>query len=250
MRCQIGTAIGYLVRAGAALGLLLVGAPDYSRVDAQAPAAEARIDTPAAGAQVDGVVEVRGRATVPEGGRFAYYRLLIGIGRTPSIMRPLGPPYDQPVENGVLATWDTDRFPSDDYLLTLQVYDGDDEYESASALVTVKPKPTPPPLPLSIPNPIGVPPAIGPPLPAAAPVPSEGQPVLDVPIPPLDESDPPALAPVATIAVSGQLIPIQPIPLDPNNPGPFPVDTPTTWSPGQLPGDPAPVYVTPIDFNP
>jgi len=252
MRCQIGTAIGYAVRAGAALGLLLVAAPDYSRVDAQAPAAEARIDTPAAGAQVDGVVEVRGRATVPEGGRFAYYRLLIGIGRSPSIMRPLGPPYDQPVENGVLATWDTDRFPSDEYLLTLQVYTTEDEYESASALVTVKPKPTPTPMTLSIPNPIGVPPAIGAPVPVSAAVPDEAAPALGIPIAPVDGVPlaAPSLVPLPTIVPAGAVVPIQPIPLDSHNPGPFPVDTPTTWSAGQLPGDQAPVYITPVNLTP
>jgi hypothetical protein len=38
--------------------------------------------------------------------------------------------------------------------------------------------------------------------------------------------------------------------VDPNNPGPFPGCTPTTWSSGQLPGDPAPIYITPIELNP
>ena len=70
-------------------------------------------------------------------------------------MRPLGPPYDRPVESGLLATWDTDRFPSDEYQLTLQVYTTDDEYESASALVTVKAKPTPTPMILAVPNVVG-----------------------------------------------------------------------------------------------
>jgi len=232
--------------------LLRLGAPEPSGVAAQAPAAGARIEVPADGAQVDGVVEIRGRATVPVGGQFSFYRLLIGIGRTPSIMRPLGPPYDRPVENGLLATWDTDRFPSDDYLLTLQVYESEDEYASASVLVTVKPKPTPTPLPLSIPNPIGIPPAVEAPLPAAALVPNQAAPALVVPIAPVDGAPPvePSLVPIPTIAPANAVFPIQPIPLDPDDPGPFPVDTPTTWSPGQLPGDPAPVYVTPIDFNP
>ena len=246
MRWPVGTATSQILRGGAALGVLLLGVPEPSGMAAQAPAVEARIDAPADGAQVDGVVEIRGRATVSAGRQFAFYRVLIGIGRTPSIMRPLGPPYDQPVENGVLATWDTDRFPSDDYLLTLQVYDGDDEYASASALVTVKPKPTPTPLPLSLPNPVGVPPAIGAPVPAAAPVPNEPAPALAVPIAPVDGAPPvePSLMPIPTIGTAGEAIPIQPIPFDPDDPGPLPVDTPTTFSPSQLPGDPAPVYVT------
>jgi hypothetical protein len=157
MRYQASTAINQILGAIAiaAAIVLVAAAPDGARADAQSPAAEARIDAPTSGAQVDGVVEVRGRALVPEGRHFAYYRLLIGIGRSPSIMRPLGPAYDQPVENGLLATWDTDRFPSGEYQLTLQVYATDDEYESASALVAVKAKPTPTPMILSAPNVVG-----------------------------------------------------------------------------------------------
>ena len=158
MRIRVNILSGRALRVGAAgLGLLLIGATGNAGVNAQVPTAGARIDAPIAGAQVDGVVEVRGRAIVPESRRFAYYRLLIGIGRSPSIMRPLGPPYDQPVENGLLGTWDTDRFPSDEYQLTLQVYTTDDEYQSASALVIVKPKPTPTPMTLSVPSVIGAP---------------------------------------------------------------------------------------------
>ena len=65
-------------------------------------------------------------------------------------MRPLGAPYDL-VENGVLATWDTDQFPSGDYLLTLHVYGDDDAYVVASRVVTVKYKPTPTPLAILLP---------------------------------------------------------------------------------------------------
>jgi hypothetical protein len=157
MRHQGGTAINHMLGAIAIAGaiVLLADAPGSASAEPQTPAAEARIDAPTAGAQVDGVVEIRGRAIVPEGRRFAFYRLLIGIGRSPAIMRPLGPPYDRPVESGLLATWDTDRFPSDEYQLTLQVYTTDDEYESASALVTVKAKPTPTPMILAVPNVVG-----------------------------------------------------------------------------------------------
>jgi hypothetical protein len=251
-RRRPGAAIGLTLRAGAAvLCLLLVGVLNQPRVDAGASAADASIDAPADEAQVDGVVELRGRATVSDGRRFAFYRLLIGIGRSPASMRPLGPPYDRPVENGLLATWNTDRFPPGEYLITLQVYADDEEYASASVLLAVKDKPTPTPMPLALPSPIDDPSPVAAPGPRPAPpVPAEGQPVLDVPIPPLDESDPPAPAPVPTIAVPGEVVPIQPIPFDPNDPGPFPIDTPTTWSPGQLPFDPAPVYATPVDLSP
>jgi hypothetical protein len=157
MQCQPGTAVRLMPRGVAVLGLPLILAPASSKAGAETPAAVARIDALTAGAQVDGVIEIRGRAIIPGSRRFAYYRLLIGIGTSPSIMRPLGPPYDRPVENGPLATWDTDRFPSDEYLLTLQVYTNDDEYESASALVSVGAKPTPTPMILAVPNVIGAP---------------------------------------------------------------------------------------------
>ena len=87
----------------------------------------------------------------------------------------------------------------------------------------------------------------------AAPVyvPNEPPPFLDVQVAPLDNGAPSesVLAPIPTVAPPRAVVPIQPIPLDMNNPGPFAVDTPTTWSSGQLPGAPAPIYVTPIDFD-
>ena len=52
--------------------------------------------------------------------------------------------------------------------------------------------------------------------------------------------------PLEALVVSA---PIQPIPLDANNPGPFPVYTPTIWRSGQLPGDPAPIYLSLINFD-
>jgi hypothetical protein len=253
MRSQLGIPISRALRAGvAALGLLLIGTLDHPRVDARSAAAEARIDAPAAGEQIDGVVEIRGRATVSGDGRFGYYRLLIGIGRSPDIMRPLGPPYDRPVENGLLATWDTDRFPSGEYLLTLQVYADDEAFESASALVTVKDKPTPTPMPIAMPGVTDVPTPVAEAVAAPAAVPVDAPPALDVVIPPSDEGaqSVPVLAPVPTIVPARPAVPIQPIPFDPADPGPFQVATPSPWSPGQLPFDPAPVYITPIDFSP
>lgn len=253
MHYQAGIPIGHALRVGTAVvGLLLIGALDHPNVDARTSSVSASIDAPASGAQVDGVVEIRGRATVADGARFGFYRILIGAGRSPAVMRPLGPPYDRPVESGVLATWDTDRFPSGDYLLTLHVYGDDDAYVSASTVVTVAYKPTPTPLAILLPTGVDVPTAMADAMSAPAPAPVEAPSALDVVIPPLDVGAPsvPALAPVPTIAPPRAVVPVQPIPLDANNPGPFPVDTPTTWSSGQLPGDPAPVYVTPIDFNP
>lgn len=252
MLCKVGISISRGLRVGAALGLLLVGAADFSGAEAQAPVAQARIDSPGAGAHVEGVVEIRGRAAMSDGGRVAFYRILLGEGRTPVAMRPLGPPYDRPVDNGVLATWDTDRFPSGEYLLTLQVYTQDEAYVSASRMVTIKYKPTPTALAILLPTVGTVPTLVPTPESAVAVGPVDAPPPLNVVIAPFDDSAPSVVAPAAvpTIAPPRAVVPIQPIPLDPNNPGPFPVDTPTTWSSGQLPGDPAPIYLTPIQFNP
>jgi hypothetical protein len=253
MRFQTSLPIGHALRVGVAVvGLLLIGVLDRPEADARTTAISARIDAPASGAQVDGVVEIRGRATVSDGGRFGFYRILIGVGRTPASLRPLGPPYDQPVESGLLATWDTDRFPSGEYMVTLHVYDAEDGYETSSTVVTVKPKPTPTPLAIRLPTVDTVPTLVPASEPVVAAGPLDAPPALDVLIPSFDDGAPsvPVLAPIATIAPPRAAVPIQPIPLDPNYPGPFPVDTPTTWSSGQLPGGPAPVYLTPIEFNP
>ena len=252
MHDQAGIPIGHALRVGtAALGLLLIGALDHPNADARISQVSASIDAPASGAQVDGVVEIRGRATVSDGAHFGFYRVLIGAGRSPAVMRPLGRPHDRPVESGVLATWDTDRFPSGEYLLALHVYDAEDGYETASAVVTVKPKPTPTPLAILLPT-VGTVPTL---VPTSASViaagPVDAPPALNVVIAPFDDGAPSivAPAPVPTIAPPRAVVPIQPIPLDPNYPGPFPVDTPTTWSSGQLPGGPAPIYLTPIELN-
>jgi hypothetical protein len=235
----------------AALGLLLVGVTGYPEADARATTVEARIDSPANGAQVDGLVEIRGRATVSGDGRFAFYRILIGEGGTAVALRPHGPPYERPVENGVLATWDTDRFPSGEYLLTLRVYAADNSFESASAVVTVKYKPTPTPLAMLLPTPIDVP-TLTEVVSAAPPPVVDAPPFVDIMVPTFDDGVPSGsvVAPVSTIAPARANVPIQPIPLDPTNPGPFAGETPTTFSPSQLPGNPAPVYITPIELNP
>ena len=101
-----------------------------------------KIPTPS-GAQVDGVVEIRGRATVADGARFGFYRILIGEGRTPVSLRPLGPPYDRPVDSGMLATWDTDRFPSgEDFISALSASGPEPSARSATTRITTDQEPT------------------------------------------------------------------------------------------------------------
>src|SRR3954452_18674028 len=153
MRSQPGTILSPALRAGAIIllfVLMLGGATGYSPEDVRASTAEARIDAPANGAQVDGIVEIRGRATVSDG-HFSFYRILIGEGSPSISLRPLGPAYDHPIENGVLGTWDTKQFVSGVYTLTLRVYADDNAFASSSTVVTVKLKPTPTPLAIILP---------------------------------------------------------------------------------------------------
>ena len=252
MRSTVGIPIGRALRAGiAVIGLVVCGALAYTGADAQAPAGEARIESPANETEVDGVVEIRGRATVPGGKQFAFYRLLVGPGRTAGEQRPIGPPHEEPVESGVLGTWDTNTVPFGDYLLTLRVYATDNSFVSASVVLTVKFKPTPTPLGLVVPAFEDVP-TLGPEFGAAPPPPVDAPPQLDVVLAPVDDGSVRSssnLAPIPTISANRAAVPVQGIPLDPSNPGPFAVDTPTTYNPGQLPGAPAPVYITPIDFT-
>jgi hypothetical protein len=247
-------------RAPALIAIVVVAALvslSNTTITAGAPLGQGpdRIDAPANGASVSGNVEIRGRATGPDVSRFSFYRILIGEGKDPTSLRPLGPPHDTPIENGVLATWGTDRFPAGEYTLILQVYDVDQNVTSASTFVTVAAKPTPTPLPLLMPSmqpaadqtPVGAPPpAIAPPPASGAASAADGPIPLDLPTPIV----PPTLAPlVEAPGPGGPGMPINPIPIDPAMPPPVRLDTPAQTDPAQLPFAPAPVYITPIDFT-
>jgi hypothetical protein len=201
---------------------------------------EDRIDTPANGAPVSGAVEIRGRATGPDVSRFSFYRILIGVGRSPSAMRPLGPPHDQPVEDGVLATWDTDQFPSGEYTLVLMVYDKDQKNTTAQAVVYIADKATPTPVrsadgPIIFLTPVEVAPAA----PAAIPPPDSDSGPLPVELPPaeIDSESPPPLLPIAPAAPAPA--PIAPIPADTGPLEPLPPSPPVDDIP-PLPELPAP----------
>jgi hypothetical protein len=213
-----------------------------------------RIDAPADGASVSGVVEIRGRATGPDPSRFSYYRILIGEGKDPPNMRPLGSPYDKPVEDGVLATWNTDRFPSGEYTLLLQVYDVSNDFTSTARLVVVADKPTPTPVPSTGPVVFVTPVDVQEPAPATAPpsepgAPSTGDGTIPLDLPTFES--PPTLAPLPNApGPTGPGVPINPIPINPDIPPPVRLDTPAQTDTSQLPFAPAPVYLTPIEFNP
>ncbi len=236
------------------LAVLLIGLSSPTIITG-APLADGpdRIDAPANGATVSGVVEIQGRATGPDVSQFSFYRILIGEGKDPPSMRPLGPPYDTPVEDGMLATWDTDRFPAGEYTLMLQVYDVDDDVTSTTFVVTVAGRATP--TPFVAPSVLGTPveeaepaPAAAPPSESVAPAPS-GDGTIPIDLPTFDSQ--PTLAPLPIApGPTGPGVPINPIPIDPNSPPPVRLDTPAQTDTSQLPFAPAPVYLTPVEFNP
>lgn len=78
------------------------------------------ITSPAAGAQVSGVVQVLGTANIPQ---FQFYKLEYGLGADPDTWHSTSDIHRQPVVNGVLDTWNATGFPAGAYKLRLTVVD-------------------------------------------------------------------------------------------------------------------------------
>jgi hypothetical protein len=209
-----------------------------------------RIDAPADGARVSGRVEVTGRATTADPGRFRFYRLHYGAGSSATVLRPIGPGGEQPVEDGPLGIWDTSILAPGEYLLMLTVYDTSNGTTTASVVVNVAPVPTPTrvinPPPLVYPTPGEVPTPgpedqsqteLPPPLPQLDPQVRQVDVPPPAPPPALPNLPPPPPPPPA-------IVPIAPIQDNPPNqlppaPGPSfsdPPPIPTTVSPGSAPG--------------
>jgi hypothetical protein len=66
-----------------------------------------RIESPPDGAPVMGRIDIRVTVTAAAPGQIDFYRLYVGNGRSPSAMRPVGPPRTAPVVNEVVAQLDT-----------------------------------------------------------------------------------------------------------------------------------------------
>lgn len=120
-------------------GLLLVcvvltlGAPALA-----APLMQARsvITYPASGMTVSGVVQVTGIATHPN---LNFYQLRYAPGSEPrgdSAWVDFAVVQATPVENGVLASWDTTALPDGDYTLALAVWGQDDASSPYVSFVT------------------------------------------------------------------------------------------------------------------
>jgi hypothetical protein len=244
---------------------LLRGALGVSADDA------ARIDAPAGGERVRGVVEIRGRAVGPDPSRFSFYRLHYGPGQSPSTFRQIGPAGDQPVEDGRLGVWDTSAVSPGEYLIQLTVYDTDGRTTTAGVAVVVEATPTPT-RPINRPPPVFATPGDTPtpgPEPEATATPLPELPPPDSPIQPSDAPPPapPPPAPVPDVAPppppSGpppvQIDPIGPagpppppasVPLGPD---PFTPPTPPPFDPGPapptifVPGPPPPPVIQPFE---
>jgi hypothetical protein len=84
---------------------------------------QARIDSPAEGAMVSGMVEIRGRAVGSTPEELDFYRLYVGVGDDPSSLRPIGRPFNRAVEQGVLATANAGLAMPGEYIVVLRVFD-------------------------------------------------------------------------------------------------------------------------------
>lgn len=191
----------------------------------------ARIDVPAAGANVVGSVEVRGRAATSDPTRFAFYRLHYGAGSSSSSLRPVGPASDRPVENGVLGTWDTAPLFQGEYTLQLTVYDTSGGTSTARVVVNVLPAPTP--TPRNQPNFVV-------PVPGQTPeVPEEETGPPPTPLPELPQLDP--MIPQIDVPQQnpGQA-PVQPVNPPPPDPGFQPIQIDPGPPPPQAPRPPLP----------
>jgi len=79
-----------------------------------------RITFPRPGMIVSGVVQIEGTAMID---RFQFYKVEYGIGSEPQQWSSISDIHKEPVENGVLETWNTGAFPAGTYVLRLTVVD-------------------------------------------------------------------------------------------------------------------------------
>ena len=191
--------------------------------------AQAAITWPSEGQSVQGVVLVQGVALAAG---FAYYQLEYGVGPSPQVFGPLAGPFNQPVEYGLLAEWDTRPLPNGLYTLRLLVFDEANMAHEARTIVLVDNPLAPPAMPATsvlpyvTPTPVFEEPVI-PEFPAADITPTPlwpEEPPVQEPWPPLPGDTPPPLPPIDT-----------PLPLPP----PPPIDTPVPLPPPDTP-PPAP----------
>jgi hypothetical protein len=121
-------------RAWALSAGLQIPPTSYDAIQAPPVNPIANITSPELFADVNGVLKIIGTAS---GDNFSYYRIQVGKGLNPQEWIQLGNDVNTPVENNVLAEWDTKGL-SGLYAIQLQVIRADQQVDTAVIQVTVK----------------------------------------------------------------------------------------------------------------
>jgi membrane peptidoglycan carboxypeptidase len=119
----------------------------YDNIPSAPSNPQVRFSQPAPLAYVRGTVALRGSATAAD---FAAYRVQVGEGLNPRAWVTLAAG-EAPVEDGVLATWETTTLPDGVYILRLTLVHQDQRVETALLQVTVDN--TPPQVQVRLPAP-------------------------------------------------------------------------------------------------
>jgi len=106
----------------------------YDAIQAAPINPDVRISAPDMFDQVTGQVQIRGTAS---GADFDRYRVLVGQGLNPQAWIAVGSEPIDPVQDGLLATWDTTGL-SGLYAIQLQVIHSDQRVDTAVIQVTVR----------------------------------------------------------------------------------------------------------------
>ena len=106
----------------------------YDAIQAPPVNPSANIISPELFADVNGIIKIIGTAS---GDNFSYYRVQIGKGLNPQEWIQLGSDVTTPVENGILAEWDTKGL-SGLYAVQLMVVRADQKVDMAVIQVTIK----------------------------------------------------------------------------------------------------------------
>ena len=106
---------------------------NYDHIQPPIPIPGVEITDPAQFGVVRGQITVRGSASGPD---FSYYQLQVGQGLNPGAWLTVGDQQKKPVENGVLASWDTGQ-TNGLFVLRLQVVRQDQRLDTAILQVTV-----------------------------------------------------------------------------------------------------------------
>jgi membrane peptidoglycan carboxypeptidase len=206
--------------------------------------AKAAITWPTEGQSVEGMITIQGVALAAD---FSHYQVEYGVSWSPQAFGPVAGPFNNPVEGGPLAVWDTRSQPNGPYTLRVMVFDrAGRNYEGrvivvvnnrlptsgAAPLVPLTDTPAPWPAvatPSWLPLPLTDAPAPlpGPETPVPVPfftdTPTQLPPPSSIPTLPPPATDTPTLSPATATATWTPV----PLPTDTPTMPPAPSDTPT-----------------------